>query len=118
MTKDNVVSIWFGNFETEEKFQEFIAEEYDDEGDVLSAFTTSFCIDYIDEDFQETLFQKVITIDDLSQFSYAESFIDKINEDILRQSNCVIFVYDYNYSGTIKSNNNLNFIGAYKYKKG
>jgi len=117
MTENNVVSIWLGNFESDEKFQEFISEEYDDEGDTLSDFTTSFCIDYIDEDFQETLFQDVITIDDLSQFSYAESFIDKINKDILQQSNCVIFLYNYHYSGKIKSSNNLNFIGTYKYKR-
>jgi hypothetical protein len=117
MEKNDVVSIWFGNFETEEEFEEFISEKYDEEGDVLSTFMTSFGIDFIDTDFQEVLFQEVITIDDLSQFSYAESFIDKINKDILQLSNCVIFLYDFNYSGKIKSSNNLNFIGSYKYEK-
>ena len=117
MTEDNVVSIWLGKLETEEIFKDFISEKYDEDGDMSSAFMTSFCIDYIDTDFQEVFFQEVITIDDLSQASYAKSFIDQIDEDMLRSCNCAILAYDHNYSGEIKSSGNLSFIGSYQYRK-
>ena len=117
MIEGNVVSIWCGSFETKEEFQAAISEKYDENGSVSSAFMTSFNIDYFDTDFQETLFQEVITIDDLSQASYAESFIDKIKEDVLQRNNCVIFLYNYSYLGKIKNSNGLSFVGTYRYRK-
>ena len=117
MEEKDILSIWLGNFESEEKFQEFISENYDDDGDVSSLFTKLFNIDYIDTDFQESLFNEMLTVDDLLQASYAESFIDKIDVDIIKQSNCALIIYDYNYSGEIKSSGNLNFIGTFEYRK-
>ena len=48
MSKNNKISIWFGNFETEQQFNEFMKETYDDEGDMHSEFMKAFGIDLSD----------------------------------------------------------------------
>ncbi|WP_157844509.1 immunity 22 family protein [Chryseobacterium sp. Leaf394] len=45
MEKENIVSIWVGSFENEEKFHYYIKEIYDEEGDSSSKFMEDFNID-------------------------------------------------------------------------
>ena len=113
----SVVSIWIGNFESEEKFTDFIQEQYDEEGDLqTSSFMEVFEIDDIDHDFQEVLFHKNLSKDDIAQASYAESFIDRINDNSLT-GNCVLLLYDFNYKGKVQTSNGFHFIGTFEYEK-
>jgi hypothetical protein len=111
------VSIWIGRFETEYKFNNFMEEQYNDDGDVFSVFIETFKIDYINSDFQEVLFQEQLSKNDLLQASYADSFIDKIDSEQIRLNNCIVLIYDFDYSGEVKSANGLNFVGTFEYNK-
>jgi hypothetical protein len=115
MKEKSVVSIWIGTFDSEEKFIDFIREQYDEEGDLFpSAFMEAFGIDEIKPDFQEVLFLENISREDISQASYAESFIDKIEESVIH-GNCIILLYDFCYTGKIQTSSGLNFIGVFEY---
>ena len=116
MDKENRVSIWFGHFKTEEQFDDFLRETYDDEGDVYSQFMAAFKIDYIDSDYQEALYDREINYSKLESASYSESFLDKISV-IFSNYNCVVLIYDFDYSGGIKESNGLRFYGALDYEK-
>lgn len=116
MNEENKVSIWFGNFETEEQFNEFIKETYDDEGDMHSEFMNIFGINFIDNQFQETLYDKDLNRLKLEPASYSESFLDKIEVDYSKY-NCIILLYDFDYSGSVEKNKNINFYGTLSYQK-
>ncbi len=115
MDKENVVSIWIGNFKSENEFAEFVKEQYDDEGDLLpSTFMKMFRIDYIDSDSQEILFQENLSKEDLLQASYAETFINKMGNI---SGNSIVLLYDFCYTGQVKEAENLYFIGTFDYNK-
>ena len=116
MNKENRVSIWFGNFKTEDLFNDFLRETYDDKGDVYSKFMDEFKIDYIDSDYQETLYDREINYAKLEMASYSESFLDKVNVVFL-DYNCVILLYDFDYKGGVKESNGLEFYGVLDYEK-
>jgi len=117
MKKQNKISIWIGNFDSEDDFYEFIEEKYDEDGKSSSAFREEFKTGYIDHDFQESFFvDEELTKEDFMETSYGESFVDKL-DDALLTGNGVIMLYDFEYSGEIKAKNNVNFIGAYDYIK-
>jgi len=118
MEIENKVSIWTGKFNSEDEFNKYLKETYNEDGGLLpSIFMNDFEIEHIDHDLQENeYFDGMLTKDDLLGFSYDETFIDKIDEKLLI-GNCIILVYDFEYSGKIKTKNNVNFIGTYDYKK-
>jgi hypothetical protein len=113
---ENKVSIWFGKFETEERFNSFIKETYGDEGNIHSHFMDTFEIDFIEHDLQEILFDENINKSKLELASYSETFLNKIEVDFSKY-NCVILLYDHNYNGPIKNTNNMDFYGALNYTK-
>ena len=114
MNEENKVSIWFGKFDTQEQFYDFIKETYDDEGDMHSSFMQSFGIDFIDNQFQETLFDNGINKSKLKPASYSESFIDRITIDFSNY-NCIILLYNFVYDGLIKKANSMDFYGVLNY---
>ena len=116
MNKENRVSIWFGSFKTEEQFDDFLRETYDEEGDVYSQFMDAFKIDHIDSDYQETLYDREINYSKLEPASYSESFLDKISVKF-SDYNCVVLIYDFDYSGGIKEVSGLKFCGVFDYEK-
>jgi hypothetical protein len=116
MNKENKVSIWFGHFESKGKFYDFIREIYDDEGNMHSSFMESFGIDFIDNQFQETLFDNEMNKSKLEPASYSESFIDKITIDFLKY-NCVILLYNFEYEGLVEKVNSMDFYGVLNYTK-
>jgi hypothetical protein len=113
---ENKVSIWFGKFETEKRFNEFIKETYDDEGGVHSSFMNAFEINLIEHDLQETLFDENMNKSKIAMASYSETFLDKIEIDFLKY-NCIVLLYDFNYNGLIKNTSNMNFYGVLNYTK-
>jgi hypothetical protein len=115
MAKDNVVSVWIGNFNSEKDFFEYIRQGYDENGDVVpSNFMNTFGIDNVNVDFQEVLFQESLSEEELQQASYAESFVNKIGEI---SGNCMILLYDYDYPGAIREGDGLLFTGVFNYNK-
>ena len=115
MKKENVVSVWFGNFKTKRELSEFVQEKYDEDGDVIpSLFMKTFGIDCYETDFQEILFQENISKEDLFQASYSETFIDKIDNI---SGNSIILLYDFYYTGQVCETSNLRFIGTFDYVK-
>lgn len=114
MSAENIVSIWFGNYETEEQFNEFIKETYDDEGNMHSGFMDAFGIDFIDNQFQETLYDKCLSLSNLEPASYSESFLDKIKVDFSKY-NCVVLLYGFDYKGAVDKTENLDFFGKLSY---
>jgi hypothetical protein len=117
MQKSNKVSIWVGKFGSKNDFNKFIAEQYDENGNCSSVFMKEFEMDFIDCDFQESVFtDNGLTKEYLMRASYIETFIDKI-DDALLTGNSIIMLYDFEYSGKIQAKNSVNFIGTYEYKK-
>lgn len=117
MEKENVISIWIGNFESEEAFAAFIEETFDEDGDMEpSPFMKAFEIEYINPDFQEVLFQDNLSKDDLLQASYAESFIDKLDNHSLR-GNSIVILYDFCYVGEKQEIENFRYLGSFDYRK-
>ena len=114
----SIVSIWIGKFNSDDDFNKYKEEVYDENGDGSpSIFMTDFEIKRIDHDFLESEFVGgKLTKNDLMGFSYTETFIDKI-DDALLTGNCIILIYDFEYSGGVKTKNNVSFIGTYKYEK-
>jgi len=110
MKKDKVVSIWFGNLKSERELFEFVQEKYDDDGVFIpSPFMEAFGTGKYDPDFQEVLFEE-----DLLEASYAETFIDKIDNI---SGNSVILLYDFCYTGQVREASNFRFIGTFNYAK-
>jgi len=115
MKKDNVVSIWFGNLKSERELFEFVKEKYDDDGVFIpSPFMETFGTGKYDPDFQEVLFEEDLSKEDLSEMSYAETFIDKIDNI---SGNSVILLYDFCYTGKVSEASNFRFIGTFDYEK-
>jgi hypothetical protein len=116
MKMENTVSIWFGKFETEKQFNEFMKEAYDDEGDVHSPFMDAFGISFIEHDLQEILFDENMNKSKIEAASYSETFLDKVEIDFSKY-NCIVLLYDFNYNGLIKNANNMGFYGVLNYEK-
>jgi len=122
MEKKNIVSVWLGNFDSQGEFEEFIAEEYSEDGDVTSHFMKSFNIDFIDNQFQEVIFldQPSGTIQNLIRpLSYSETFVHNFESVPIEKYNCIVALYNFEYVGateiaTIKPP--LDFIGNFTYK--
>jgi hypothetical protein len=83
-----------------------------------SEFMKAFEIDFIDSDFQEAVFfGKPIELKDLSDASYAPSFIHQLADIDFSKYNAAIIQYDFAYSGEQKQAGNLDFIGVFDYAK-
>jgi len=114
MKKVNVVSIWFGNLESESELFEFVQEKYDENGVFIpSPFMESFGTGKYDPDFQEVFFEENISKEDLLEVSYAETFVNKIDTI---SGNSVILLYDFYYAGQVREASNFRFIGTFDYR--
>jgi hypothetical protein len=117
MEKINKVSIWIGNFKSENDFNKYIEEKFDKKGNSSSVFMEEFKIKYINHDLQESAFIGTkLTKEDLTGASYAETFLDKLDGKLLT-GNSIIMLYDFEYNEKIKVKNNTTFIGVFDYRK-
>ena len=115
MEEKNKVSIWLGNFDNEDLFDDFMEEKFDEEGDVSSLFMESFEIDFIDNQFQEVLYDKNLEKEVLIPVSYSDFFLNKVDVDFSKY-NCVVLLYNFRYTGGITKASSLDFIGVYDYR--
>ncbi|PIE84696.1 MAG: hypothetical protein CSA07_01145 [Bacteroidia bacterium] len=111
------VSVWLGSFDNEEQLNAYVEEQFDEEGNVSSAFMRDFGIDFIDSQFQEVLFSRELKRDDIAPASYSESFLDEIAVDFSRY-NSLILLYNFSYDKTVDRVGRLAFIGVYDYTIG
>jgi len=115
MEEQNKVSIWLGNFKSENELNSFMKEQFTEDGDIYSEFMKAFEIDFIDNQFQEVFFSENLSKENLESFSYSESYLEQITTN-LEKYNSVIALYNFNYSGKILNANDIDFIGVYDYK--
>ncbi|RBL90041.1 immunity 22 family protein [Chitinophaga flava] len=122
MEKENIVSIWLGKFDSQIEFEKFLAEEYNEDGDMTSHFGKSFNIDFIDNQFQEVIFldQSSGTIQNLiTSLSYSETFVHKFESVPIEKYNCIVALYNFEYVWSIeiaKIKPPLDFIGNFTYR--
>lgn len=111
------VSIWFGKFPSQQAFDDYLALEYDEEGDATSPFLKDFDIEYLDEDFQEVSFEEGVTIQKaLEGFSYIEYFVHAI-PDVNSEFNSFLLAYYEAYQGEVKETEHMQFIGVFDFKE-
>lgn len=117
------VSLWLGNFASQEEFQEYFKITYKEDGNsVSSEFETDVHLSYYDRDLVEKDWVDVSenNIDVLLEgFSYDEEIIMKFPK-ISSTYNTIVLIYDFDYSkeGLKVSNNGsgtLEFIGIAEY---
>ncbi|WP_367866939.1 immunity 22 family protein [Pedobacter sp. WC2423] len=113
MEEENKVSIFGGFVLSEEHLSSFVKENFTEDGDIYSDLMDDLKVDYIDNQFQEVLYiGKEVIKDDLVQFSYSESFLHLINED-LSGYNSVILLYNFNCKNKPQK---ITLIGVYDYR--
>ena len=113
----NKVSLWIARFNSKEKLNDYIREEFDKNGDMYSNFMKSFKIDFIDNHFQEIDFynNSKLKQEIFDAFSYVQSFIHLIPNENWENYNAVILLYNYEYHGKVKQNKQVKFIGTFNY---
>jgi hypothetical protein len=128
MEREGYVSLWIGEFESKEKFTEYIAISYTEDGDALqSEFEKDFAIEYYDTDFREVEFysQSPGNLKDaLEGFSYDDritaNFIDLVEKNLPASFNSVLLLYNFNYIERLRKPkdgiNTLHYIGTVPYK--
>ena len=129
MEKEGIVSIWLGLSDSMEEFQGYLQVYYTEEIDFInSQFEKDFEIQCFDEDLREISFiEQASTSFSLlfSKHSYCESivsnYLHKHGDELDRQYNSIILLYDYNYTGSIKDVSHkglfIKFLGAVDYNR-
>jgi hypothetical protein len=118
MRSKQTVSVWGGNFKNPQDLELYLEMEYSKNEDFpKSPFTKQFKIKYYDTDFQEAycneMEEKSMTVKELLEpLSYSESYIEKVPNPT-EKYNCIIALYNFNYEGTVKNMDSVDFIGVY-----
>lgn len=110
------VSIWLGRFGSEGELNTYVAERYNEAGDVVCPFYTDFQIEYLDSQFREVAYNEPLTKAFLLNASYAESFASMIIAD-LSKYNAIILAYNFAHHNRVRSANGLHFYGVLEYRK-
>ena len=130
MEREGYVSLWIGNFKSDEELLKYVELIYTEDGDCLpSQFLQDFNIymEDFDEDFIESicLEKEVISIVDLiSGCSYEDVIIPKYENLVNMKSsdniNAGILLYNFQYDESVKLVNNddykFKFVGTVEYK--
>lgn len=127
MIKENMVSLWLGNFESEGMFTEYTTEEYTEDGDCIAS---EFCKEFFegDEPYEHDFLECFITTRSndirilLEGCSYDESVIKALSEAIGgcvdEKYNAVILIYDFEMDGIpLKSDMKMKYIASVPYEK-
>ncbi|WP_167629989.1 immunity 22 family protein [Listeria valentina] len=123
---ENNVSLWLGNFSSEDDLEEYMDVKYTKDGDsVPSQFEKDFKLGYYDRDLIEKDWIEVAenNIHDLLiDFSYDNQLIPQFKV-IQKKYNTIILIYNYDYkqeksflNTTVKDAYEVDFIGVAKYR--
>ncbi len=124
---ENMVSIWLGNFETENELFEYTTESYTEDGDWVSSF---FCKEFFEgEEPFEVDFLERYSVGDSSEdihvllegCSYDESVIEslilEVGEKLKKEYNSVILIFDFAVDNAFKQNRGqVDYIATVPYK--
>ncbi|PIE78780.1 MAG: hypothetical protein CSA15_06075 [Candidatus Delongbacteria bacterium] len=115
MEKRNKVTVFASNFLNQDEFNNYLQENFTEDGDMYSELTKELGVDYIDNQFQEVYFSgENISLEDLKRFSYSENFINKIDMNF-SMFNSLILLYDYAYTNKERLER-LHIIGVFDYR--
>ncbi|MBU3024760.1 immunity 22 family protein [Zobellia galactanivorans] len=115
MEAQNKVSVFVGNFSSEEDFKKFIKESFTEDGDISSELMNELKVDFIDSQFQEIYFsENGISKDILNNFSYSENFISYIKRDLL-EYNSIIFLYNFQFKKP-QNLSKIELLGVFDYR--
>ncbi|NFG22865.1 hypothetical protein FDF11_06910 [Clostridium botulinum] len=129
MKKENIVSLWLGNFTDVKKFEEFMEIKYTDAGNsIASKFKKNFRIQYYNIDFSETdwIEQGLKDFQELlqgfsSDYDIIPKFNEKYNDKLNKEYNSIVLLYDFQYDGICNhveyNGNEIDFIGYVSYNK-
>ncbi|MFP3728549.1 immunity 22 family protein [Priestia filamentosa] len=123
MEKQGSVSIWLGNLKGERDLEEYVALEYDEDGDSIpSLFFRDFHINHYetDEDFFEVewLGESSKDISKLLEgISYEEVIVPKVKKysELNKTYNSIILIYNFAYSGEVHRSGEFDFIRCTNY---
>lgn len=123
MEVHGMVSIWFGNMQTQDQLDTHIDVTYDEEGGSIPArFFVDFNIDMIDVD--EDFIEKEVleeASDDISMLltgcSYDDKILSRIKEVVkLNKSyNSIVLIYNFQYDNSVSNCEGFNFVTATSY---
>jgi len=132
--KEGFVAIWAGKFDSEDKYDSYIEENYEDLEDEdleddspLSDFADDFNLGHYDSDFQDAAFngeEYISILDFIKGASYSSSFIKDV--EIISKTktfdkvNAIVLIYDLSFKPDKIDEYlgfPLKFIGNFKYNK-
>jgi hypothetical protein len=129
MEIDTMVSVWAGRATSLVVAEKLLRYQYTEDGDVSESwFTTTFMIEYYDEDFSELLFSSSNnnSIADLLQgVSYAENdyinrVLDSIQQKNFERINLIYMLFNFSYQASVQTAQaeeiDLTFIGVFQYR--
>lgn len=128
MRKDDYVSLWLGNLESQKSLEKYLDIKYTIDGDMIpSKLATIFSIDRYDDDFREAkYFDKTLNniSNILENFSYdyvlIKYFKSLVGENLTKSYNTIILLYNFDYDGDVyeysNGNETISFIGKTKYR--
>ena len=125
---ENMVSLWLGNFETENDLLEYTEESYTEDGDWISS---TFCKEFFEgEEPYETDFLERYSVGNpsadirflLEGCSYDESviqsLISEVGEELNKEYNSVILIFDFAVESAIKQiRGQVDYIATVPYQK-
>ncbi|KKK37457.1 hypothetical protein WQ57_13475 [Mesobacillus campisalis] len=128
MEREGYVSLWVGEFDSQEKLDDYLDIEFTEDGDaLLSEFEKDFSIEYDDIDFREAVYfkQPPATFQEtLKGFSYDDiittRFTGQYAKDLPHIFNTVVLLYNFKYDGGSAlakgGANQLRYIGGVCYR--
>ena len=110
----NKISIWIGNFYSQEELDVYLEKKYSEDGDAVSNFMNDFKISYYDEDFQEAYYdkEKKEVSELMEPLSYSEMIIPKLT-NLKEKYNSVVCLYNYEYNMSVIESDKLKLVGVY-----
>ncbi len=122
--KEGFVSVWVGNFDSEEEFNSYIEEKYGklEDDQPLSDFSEDTGLGWYDHDFREAMFygKELLPIRKLLVgSSYSSSFIDEIERisqtENIETANSVFILFDCDFTQLNNNNGRLKFLASVQY---
>lgn len=124
---ENMVSIWLGNFETEDALLEYTTDSYTEDGDWVSSI---FCNDFFkgEEPFEVDFFERYLVENSSAEIrvllegcsydeSVIQSLISTVGEKLNKEYNSVILIFDFAVDNVFKNRGQVDYIATVPYKK-
>jgi Immunity protein 22 len=124
----DLVSVWIGDFPSEDAFNEYLEEDYSAAGEddfPACRFWDDLGIRWHDHDFQEAVFRpEPLPVGDLVA---GVSWVESYKADLLRRcrdlgisrANAAVVIYEYDYAPPEPfASPHLRFVGSFRYSTG